>query len=76
MKRNLMNELKEGIDALTTNMKVYLVIGHSNIYGSDVHSVHQTKESAEKQKDYLEDSDNKEEGKFYLVEVFEVENLK
>ena len=55
-------------------MKVYLVIGHSNIYGSDVHSVHQSKESAEKQKDYLEDSDNKEEGRFYLVEVFDVEN--
>lgn len=55
--------------------KVYLVIGHSNIYGSDVHSVHQSKESAEKQKDYLDDSDNKEEGRFYLVEVFDVENL-
>jgi hypothetical protein len=74
-----MNELKEGIDALTylaTNMKVYLVIGHSNIYGSDVHSVHQTKESAEMQQQFLEESDNKEEGKFYLVEVFEVENIK
>jgi hypothetical protein len=56
-------------------MRVYLVIGHCNIYGSDVHSVHQSKESAEKQKDYLEDSDNKEEGRFYLVEVFDVENL-
>lgn len=107
MKRNLMNELKEGMHALSErrnimnekdfndliasvkeagailrnekckNMtKVYIVIGHSNIYGSDVHSVHQTKESAEMQQQFLEESDNKEEGKFYLVEVFEVENMK
>jgi hypothetical protein len=76
MKRNLMNELKEGMNALTSNMKVYLVIGHSNIYGSDVHGVHQTKESAEMQQQFLEESDNKEEGRFYLVEVFEVENIK
>jgi hypothetical protein len=57
-------------------MRVYLVTVHNNIDGNHVHSVHQTKESAEMQRQLLEQSDERVKWEHYFVRTFEIQNIK